>query len=128
MPELPIKPVKGQMLSLQGPRQALQRVIFGPGTYIVPREDGLLVVGATSEAHAGFAEGLPPDGQRQLQAGIAALLPEASNWPPWSAGGAFGPAPPTKGPCSGQGRSQGYGWPAATTAMGCCSPPSPPSW
>ncbi|MEB3264902.1 MAG: FAD-dependent oxidoreductase, partial [Synechococcus sp.] len=35
LPELPVFPVKGQMLSLQGPRQALRRVIFGPGTYLV---------------------------------------------------------------------------------------------
>ena len=47
LPELPVFPVKGQMLSLQAPRQALRRVLFGPGTYLVPREDGLLVVGAT---------------------------------------------------------------------------------
>ena len=70
MPQLPVFPVKGQMLSLQGPREALKRVIFGPGTYLVPREDGLIVVGATSEREAGFAEGLTPDGQKQLQTGI----------------------------------------------------------
>jgi len=58
---------------VQGPRQALKRVIFGPGTYLVPRSDGLVVVGATSEPEAGFREGLTPDGQRQLQNGIAAL-------------------------------------------------------
>jgi glycine oxidase len=103
LPELPIQPVKGQMLSLQGPRQALQRVIFGPGTYLVPREDGLLVVGATSEAHAGFAEGLTPDGQRQLQAGIAALLPEASHWPPMERWWGFRPCTPDEGPLLGPG-------------------------
>ena len=32
LPQLPVVPVKGQMLSLQAPRGALQRVIFGPGT------------------------------------------------------------------------------------------------
>jgi len=62
LPELPVFPVKGQMLSLQGPQQALQRVVFGPGTYLVPRDDGLIVVGATSEAAAGFAGSLTPDG------------------------------------------------------------------
>ena len=97
LPQLPIHPVKGQMLSLQGPRQALQRVIFGPGTYLVPREDGLLVVGATSEAQAGFSEGLTPDGQRQLQAGIAALLPEASHWPPMERWWGFRPCTPDEG-------------------------------
>ncbi|MFO0038067.1 MAG: FAD-dependent oxidoreductase, partial [Synechococcaceae cyanobacterium] len=75
LPALPVFPVKGQMVSLQAPRQALGRVLFGPGTYLVPREDGLVVVGATSEPEAGFAEGLTPAGQRQLQAGLAALLP-----------------------------------------------------
>ena len=41
MPELPVFPVKGQMLSLQTPKGALKRVIFGPGTYLVPRDDAV---------------------------------------------------------------------------------------
>lgn len=101
LPQLPVFPVKGQMLSLQGPRQALQRVIFGPGTYLVSREDGLLVVGATSEAEAGFSEGLTPAGQRQLQAGIAALLPEAAQWPPMERWWGFRPCTPDEGPLLG---------------------------
>ena len=101
LPQLPIFPVKGQMVSLQGPRDALQRVIFGPGTYLVPREDGLLVVGATSEREAGFTEGLTPFGQRQLQAGIAALLPEASQWPPMERWWGFRPCTPDEGPLLG---------------------------
>ncbi|MFM7087901.1 MAG: FAD-dependent oxidoreductase [Cyanobium sp.] len=103
LPTLPIVPVKGQMLSLQGPRQALSRVIFGPGTYLVPRDDGLLVVGATSEVEAGFREGLTPDGQRQLQAGIAALLPQASLWPPMERWWGFRPCTPDEGPLLGAG-------------------------
>jgi glycine oxidase len=101
LPQLPIHPVKGQMLSLQGPRDALRRVIFGPGTYLVPREDGLLVVGATSEPEAGFGEGLTPAGQRQLQAGIAALLPEAAQWPPMERWWGFRPCTPDEGPLLG---------------------------
>ena len=94
LPQLPIAPVKGQMLSLQGPRQALRRVIFGPGTYLVPRQDGLLVVGATSEPEAGFSEGLTPAGQRQLQEGLASLLPEAACWPPMERWWGFRPHTP----------------------------------
>jgi glycine oxidase len=112
LPQLPIAPVKGQMLSLQGPREALQRVIFGPGTYLVPREDGLLVVGATSEPDAGFAEGLTPAGQRQLQAGIAELLPEASSWPPMERWWGFRPHTPDEGPLLGAGPIPGV-WLAA---------------
>ncbi|MCF8141421.1 MAG: FAD-dependent oxidoreductase [Cyanobium usitatum Tobar12.5m-G36] len=101
LPQLPIAPVKGQMLSLQGPRQALQRVIFGPGTYLVPRQDGLLVVGATSEPEAGFSEGLTPAGQLQLQEGLASLLPEASAWPPMERWWGFRPHTPDEAPLLG---------------------------
>ena len=101
LPERPLFPVKGQMLSLQGPRQALKRVVFGPGTYLVPREDGLLVVGATSEPQAGFCEGLTPDGQRTLQSGIAALVPAANSWPPMERWWGFRPCTPDEGPLLG---------------------------
>lgn len=102
LPQLPVFPVKGQMLSLQGPRQALRRVIFGPGTYLVGREDGLVVVGATSEPEAGFSEGLTPAGQRQLEAGIAALLPQARQWPPMERWWGFRPCTPDEGPLLGE--------------------------
>jgi glycine oxidase len=103
LPGLPVFPVKGQMLSLQGPIRALNRVVFGPGTYLVPREDGLLVVGATSEPEAGFGEGLTPAGQRQLQAGIDALLPAATGWPPMERWWGFRPCTPDQAPLLGEG-------------------------
>lgn len=102
LPELPVFPVKGQMLSLQGPRQALKRVVFGPGTYLVPREDGLLVVGATSEAGVGFRDGLTPAGQRQLEESIASLLPSAANWPPMERWWGFRPCTPDESPLLGE--------------------------
>lgn len=103
LPQLPVRPVKGQMLSLQGPRGALGRVLFGPGTYLVPREDGLVVVGATSEPEAGFSGGLTPAGQRQLERGVAALLPEARAWPPMERWWGFRPCAPDGGPLLGAG-------------------------
>ncbi len=102
LPTLPVFPVKGQMMSLQAPRQALGRVLFGPGTYLVQRDDGLLVVGATSEPEAGFNDGLTPTGQRQLQQGICALLPEASQWPPMERWWGFRPCTPDQGPLLGR--------------------------
>ncbi len=107
LPQLPLFPVKGQMLSLQGPRHALTRVLFGPGTYIVPRQDGLLVVGATSEPEAGFSAGLTPRGQRQLQQGLADLLPEASNWPPMERWWGFRPCTTDAAPLLGTSPIQG---------------------
>ena len=69
------------MFSIQGPKDTLKRILFGPGTYLVPREDGLIVVGATNERNAGFKEGLTPHGQSQLQEGLNSLLPKANSWP-----------------------------------------------
>ncbi len=101
--QLLVFPVMGQMLSLQGPRQELERVVFGPGTYLVPRSDGLLVEGAISEPEAGFGEGLTPAGQRQLQAGLEALLPEAAQWPPMERWKDFRPCTPDHAPLPGTG-------------------------
>lgn len=103
LPQVPVFPVKGQMLSLQGPRQALPRVLFGPGTYLVPRGDGLVVVGATSEPTAGFQGGLTPAGQRQLEEGVAALLPQARHWPPMERWWGFRPCTPDEAPLLGAG-------------------------
>ena len=107
LPQLPVGPVKGQMLSLQGPGGALKRVLFGPGTYLVPREDGLVVVGATSEPEVGFTEGLTPAGQRQLERGLASLLPEASAWPAMERWWGFRPCTPDGGPLLGEGPMRG---------------------
>ncbi len=107
IPELPIFPVKGQMLSIQGPRNALKRVVFGPGTYLVPREDGLIIVGATSEKHVGFKEGLTPSGQMQLQEGINSLMPIASNWPHMERWWGFRPCTPDESPIIGKSALEG---------------------
>ncbi|HEY8297366.1 MAG TPA: glycine oxidase ThiO [Candidatus Baltobacteraceae bacterium] len=45
----PVRPVKGQMLALAIPRGLVGRAIWVPGGYLVPREDGRLLVGATVE-------------------------------------------------------------------------------
>ena len=45
--KLPIFPVKGQMLSIHGPENSIKRVLFGPNTYLVPRDDGLIAVSYT---------------------------------------------------------------------------------
>ena len=100
--DIPIFPVKGQMLSIQGPKDALKRVIFGPGTYLVPREDGLVIVGATSEQEAGFKQGLTPIGQKQLKQGLNDILPCASNWPHMERWWGFRPSTPDQLPIIGK--------------------------
>jgi glycine oxidase len=50
----PVRPIKGQMLSLQMAAAAplISHVIWAPGVYMVPRRDGRLIVGATVEEKA----------------------------------------------------------------------------
>jgi len=105
LPELPVFPVKGQMLSLQGPIGALGRVVFGPGTYLVPREDGLLVEGATSEPEAGL--GTHP--RRPAAAGGRHRRPAARGRRLAADGARWGfwPCTPDQAPLLGEGPIEG---------------------
>ncbi len=107
LPYLPIYPVKGQMFSIQGPKDYLKRILFGPGIYMVPREDGLIIVGATSEKEAVFKTGLTPSGQRQLQEGMNALLPSTKSWPHMERWWGFRPATPDENPILGKSPIKG---------------------
>ena len=99
--KIPVFPVKGQMLSIQGPANFLKKVLFGPKTYLVPRDDGLIVVGATVEKDAKFDDGNTPNGISQLQEGIRSLLPEAINWPHMEHWWGFRPCTPDFKPIIG---------------------------
>lgn len=78
-PSLPVRPVHGQMLSLRarGPAPSGRpdrRVIETEALYLVPRDDGRLLVGATVE-EVGFRQGPTAEGIRSLLAGALRLLP-----------------------------------------------------
>ena len=63
----PVRPVKGQMLALQMPREGplLTHVVWGPAVYLVPRSDGRLLIGATVE-EKGFDTALTAGGVLDL--------------------------------------------------------------
>ncbi len=105
--DIPLFPVKGEMLSIQAPRNSLKRIIYGPGTYLVPREDGLIVAGATSNKDAGFRKGITPSGQDQLKNGINSLLPIANQWPHMDSWWGFRPGTPDAMPILGQSPLKG---------------------
>jgi len=100
--DLPVYPLKGQMLALQMPTDRLDRVIFGPQVYLVPRRDGRLVVGATEE-RIGFSLGTTEEGIAALYKGIALVLPEAVTWPLLETWFGFRPTTPDLLPILGQG-------------------------
>ena len=63
----PVRPVKGQMLSLRMDPAAplLNHVVWAPGVYLVPRRDGRLILGATVE-EKGFDETITAGGMLAL--------------------------------------------------------------
>jgi glycine oxidase len=44
-----VLPARGQIIELELSRPLLRSVVFGPGAYLVPRDDGRLLVGSTLE-------------------------------------------------------------------------------
>ncbi len=63
----PVRPVKGQMLSLRMDAAAplLNHVLWAPGAYLVPRRDGRLIVGGTVE-EKGFDDKITAGGMLTL--------------------------------------------------------------
>lgn len=68
-----IRPIRGQMVVLARPGPRLHRVLWGSACYIVPWEDGTLLVGATSE-DVGFDERSTVEGVTGLLAAAGGLL------------------------------------------------------
>ena len=75
---LPVRPVRGQLLRLAWFGDALARVLWCPGCYVVPWPDGSMLVGATIE-DAGFDERATVAGVASLIEAVAGVLPEARN-------------------------------------------------
>ncbi|NJK35568.1 MAG: glycine oxidase ThiO [Oscillatoriales cyanobacterium SM2_2_1] len=80
LPQIPVTPRKGQMLSVFDAQRSLQRVVFGDGTYLVPRQDGTIVIGATVE-DVGFLPDTTATGIHGLLAGAIALYPAIATMP-----------------------------------------------
>jgi glycine oxidase len=72
---VPVRPIRGQLLHLRLPRAPASRVIWGEHCYLVPWEDGSVLVGATSE-DVGFDERATTAGVGMLLDRGTELLPE----------------------------------------------------
>jgi glycine oxidase len=77
---LPVRPVRGQLLHLAWKGPLLGRVTWSERCYLVPWQDGTLLVGATVE-EAGFDERATTAGVRDLIEAACELVPSA-----WTAG------------------------------------------
>jgi glycine oxidase len=75
----PVKPIRGQLLHLGLPAPVASRVVWGAECYVVPWQDGSLLVGATVE-DVGFDESATVAAVRDLADRACELLPSV-----WSA-------------------------------------------
>jgi glycine oxidase len=71
-----VRPVRGQLLRLSWRGEPLRHVIWGPDCYVVPWNDGTVLVGATVE-DVGFDERTTAAGVRDLLDAVCELLPLA---------------------------------------------------
>ncbi len=73
-PPVPVKPIRGQLLQVRFPQPPISRVVWGSACYLVPWNDGSVLVGATVE-DVGFDERSTAGGISHLLACAAELLP-----------------------------------------------------
>ncbi len=102
---IPVRPVKGHMMSLaDGP--SMQHVVYGNHGYIVPRSDGRLIVGSTME-EAGFDSRITTEGIAHIIGIATSIAPgtkKASIAETWVG---FRPATPDGLPIIGKGSAEG---------------------
>jgi glycine oxidase len=75
LPDVPVRPVKGQLLHLRGPAALLSRTVRGAEVYLVPRADGRLVAGASVEER-GFDLRVTAGAVHELLRAARELLPD----------------------------------------------------
>jgi thiazole synthase len=101
---VPIEPHKGQSLSLRMPPDRpplLRRVLFAQDTYIVPKADGRVVVGATVEAGS-YDPSVTPAGLLHVLTHALQLVPALKDLPVEETWAGLRPTTPDKGPILGR--------------------------
>ncbi|MDG1582085.1 FAD-dependent oxidoreductase [Pseudomonas sp. GOM6] len=72
--DLPVEPVKGQMILYKCADDFLPSIVLAKGRYAIPRRDGHILVGSTLE-HAGFDKTPTEEALASLKASAEELLP-----------------------------------------------------
>lgn len=71
---LPIRPVRGQMIALRRTGPPVRHMVWGAGGYLAPRADDLLFMGSTME-EVGFRKGTTASAQAWLKRTARKLMP-----------------------------------------------------
>ena len=70
-----VRPIRGQMLAYRGTPGLIGKVIYGAGAYLVPRNDGRILVGATAE-DVGFDKSITKTATNQLREAAIRAFPK----------------------------------------------------
>ena len=74
----PARPAKGQMIALRTDEAEIERVLWSENIYLVPRDDGRILAGATVE-HVGFDKHVTAGGLAKLIGAAIELAPCLAN-------------------------------------------------
>lgn len=74
----PVRPAKGQMVALRADHVKIERVLWSEKIYLVPREDGRILAGATVE-DTGFEKNLTAGGLERVLAAAIELAPSLAD-------------------------------------------------
>ena len=110
--ELPVRPVKGQILELHsrgGGGEPLARIVRTPRCYLVGRGDGRVVLGATMEEQ-GFDTSVTAGGVHRLLEHAWEVVPETAELELTRAAAGLRPATPDNLPVIGPGDLRGLVW------------------
>lgn len=72
--DVPVMPVRGQMILFRGPPGLLNHVVLHESHYLIPRRDGRILVGSTME-EVGFDKTVTEEARNDLAAVACALVP-----------------------------------------------------
>jgi glycine oxidase len=78
LPDLGIEPVRGQMLCFAANPQIFSHVIYSPRGYLVPRRDGRLLAGSTTE-HAGYDKRVTAAGMKSITSAALEISPRVGS-------------------------------------------------
>lgn len=77
---MPVEPVHGQMMLFKAEPSVLDRVILKDGRYVIPRNDGRILVGSTLE-RIGFQKQTTEDAAKSLYQTALDILPTLKDYP-----------------------------------------------
>ena len=99
--ELPVEPVKGQMILFKCAEDFLPSMVLAKGRYAIPRRDGHILVGSTLE-HAGYDKTPTEAALASLKASAIELLPALADATPVGHWAGLRPGSPEGVPYIGQ--------------------------